>query len=143
MKNNKEKLHSKKKHYSETKLNDSLVIREGDVEYGTKLNLEYKRICNCQPTHINCMTPKDCLKSQLGVWEFFYEKRDIRDKQVHPATFPISLSRKIIELFSHKVELILDPFGGSGTTLVAAPDTNLNAVEFNLQKIYYFRIILY
>jgi hypothetical protein len=28
-----------------------------------------------------------------------YEKRDVRDKSKHPATFPISLAKKIIALF--------------------------------------------
>jgi len=70
------------------------------------------------------------------VWQFTYEKRDIRDKNVHPATFPISLSRKVIELFTHQGELVLDPFVGSGTTLVAAQDCNRNAVGFDLQEKY-------
>ena len=82
------------------------------------------------------MTPKEWLKSQLGVWQFSYESRDIRDKKVHPATFPISLAKKIIELFTHKGELVLDPFVGSGTTLVAARDVNRNAVGFDLQERY-------
>jgi DNA modification methylase len=82
------------------------------------------------------MTPKQWLKSQLGVWQFSYEARDIRDKKVHPATFPISLARKVIELFTHEGELVLDPFVGSGTTLVAARDINRNAVGFDLQQNY-------
>jgi len=82
------------------------------------------------------MTAKEWLKSQLGVWQFNYESRDIRDKNVHPATFPISLARKVIELFSHEGELVLDPFVGSGTTLVAARDTNRNAVGFDLNQQY-------
>lgn len=64
------------------------------------------------------MTAKEWLKSQLGVWEFFYERRDVRNKEVHPATFPISLATQVIKLFSHEGELVLDPFVGSGTTLV-------------------------
>lgn len=82
------------------------------------------------------MSAKDWLKSQLGVWQFNYEKRDIRDKQAHPATFPISLARKIIDLFTHEGELVVDPFVGSGTTLVAARDSNRNAVGFDLQEKY-------
>lgn len=100
------------------------------------LNIGFKRTCNCKPTNINCMTPKEWLKSQLGVWQFNYEKRDIRDKQAHPATFPISLARKIIDLFTHEGELVVDPFVGSGTTLVAAHDSNRNAVGFDLQEKY-------
>jgi len=82
------------------------------------------------------MTPKEWVKSQLGVWRFSYEKRDIRDKNLHPATFPISLAKKVISLFTHEGELVLDPFVGSGTTLVAAQDLNRNAVGFDLQEKY-------
>jgi len=112
------------------------TIREGSGLYRTKLNIGYQRTCNCKPSHINCMTAKQWLKSQLGVWQFNYEARDIRKKSIHPATFPISLARKVIELFTHEGELVLDPFVGSGTTLVAARDTNRNAVGFDLQKGY-------
>jgi len=112
------------------------TIREGSALYRTKLDIGYQRTCNCKASHINCMTAKQWLKSQLGVWQFNYEARDIRKKSVHPATFPISLAKKVIELFTHEGELVLDPFVGSGTTLVAARDTNRNAVGFDLQKGY-------
>lgn len=111
------------------------VIVENDV-IEKPIKIEYKRTCECQPSHINCLTGKEWLKSQIGVWQFFYEKRDIRDKTIHPATFPISLSKKVIELFSHKGELVLDPFVGSGTTLIASQDLNRNAIGFDLQKKY-------
>ncbi len=104
--------------------------------YRTKLNISCQRTCNCKPSHINCMAAKEWLKSQLGVWQFNYEARDIRDKNIHPATFPISLAKKVIELFTHEGELVLDPFVGSGTTLVASRDTNRNAVGFDLQEQY-------
>lgn len=106
------------------------------VENKKLLDIGFKRACKCKPTNINCMTPKDWLKSQLGVWQFNYEKRDIRNKELHPATFPISLAKKIIELFTHEGELVVDPFIGSGTTLVAAHDLNRNAVGFDLQEKY-------
>lgn len=112
------------------------AIYEGDCCHRKKLEIAGKRTCGCRPTHINCMTPREWLKSQLGVWQFNYEVRDIRDKSVHPATFPISLAKKVIGLFTHEGELVADPFVGSGTTLVAARDTNRNAVGFDLQKSY-------
>jgi len=72
----------------------------------------------------------------LGVWQVFYEGRDMRNKKVHPATFPIALSSKVISLFTHEGELVLDPFVGSGTTLVSARDLNRNAVGFDLKQEY-------
>lgn len=113
-----------------------LTLRETQAAYSQKLDIPTHRACDCKLTHINCQTPKDWIKSQLGVWQFFYEKRDIRDKTLHPATFPISLARKVIELFSHRGELVLDPFVGSGTTLIAARDCGRNAVGFDLKQEY-------
>jgi DNA modification methylase len=114
----------------------AMIIREENPAYGNKLKISYSRICNCKPTHINCMTAKEWLKSQLGVWQFTYESRDVRDKKVHPAAFPIALAKKVIKLFTHEGELVLDPFVGSGTTLIAANDLNRNAIGFDLQQSY-------
>jgi len=82
------------------------------------------------------MTAKEWIQSQVAIWEFFYEKRDIRDKNIHPAVFPIALPAKCIQLFTHKGELVLDPFVGIGTTLLAAQDLERNAVGFDLKKEY-------
>jgi len=111
-------------------------IEQKEVTNQEYLSIGYKRICDCGPTHINCLPAKEWLKHQLGVWQFYFESRDIRDKSIHPATFPISLAKKVIGLFSHRGELIIDPFVGSGTTLVAAQDLNRNAVGFDLQARY-------
>lgn len=115
---------------------NNYIIKEDSDLYRHKLKIGHKRTCECKKTHINCMLAKEWLKSQLGVWQFFYEKRDIRKKEVHPATFPISLAKKVVELFTHEGELVLDPFIGSGTTLVAAQDLNRNALGFDLQESY-------
>jgi DNA modification methylase len=72
----------------------------------------------------------------VGIWEFYYEKRDIRDKNVHPAVFPIALPARCIQLFTHEGELVLDPFVGIGSTLVAAKDLHRNAVGFDLKQEY-------
>ncbi len=100
------------------------------------IEINFQKTCEHIGNNINCLTPKEWMKNQLGVWEFFYEKRDVRDKELHPATFPLSMARKVIELFTHEGELIVDPFVGSGTTLVSAHDTNRNAIGFDLQQKY-------
>lgn len=111
-------------------------ISEATEYYRTKLSIGTNRTCSCKPNNLNCLSGKDWLKSQIGVWQFFYEGRDVRDKKLHPATFPISLAKKVISVFTHEGELVLDPFVGSGTSLVAAQDLNRNAVGFDLQEKY-------
>ena len=100
------------------------------------LKIGYERICQCPANHINCLTPKEWIRSQVAIWELSYEKRDIRDKKIHPAVFPIALPAKCIKLFTHEGELVLDPFVGIGTTLLAAQDLNRNAVGFDLKEEY-------
>ena len=112
------------------------AIEQSDPSHETALSIGSTKTCACQSNHLNCLTAKEWLKSQVGVWQFTYEGRDVRDKSVHPAAFPISLARRVIELFTHEGELVLDPFVGSGTTLVAAQDANRNAVGFDLQRGY-------
>lgn len=114
----------------------SVVLEELKQINKLKLDIPHERTCDCKPSHINCLAPKEWVKSQVAIWEFNYEKRDIRDKHIHPAVFPIGLPKKCIELFTHKGELVLDPFAGIGTTLIAAQDTGRNAVGFDLKKEY-------
>ena len=112
------------------------VITEASPLYRTSIPINHTKTCDCKPNHLNCMAAKEWLKAQLGVWQFSYEGRDVRDKNLHPATFPLSLASRIIELFTHEGELVLDPFVGSGTTLVSAQDLNRNALGFDLQSNY-------
>lgn len=104
--------------------------------YRDSVKLGRDRSCSCPAKHINCMTAKEWIVSQLGVWKFAYEARDIRDKKVHPATFPIALAKRCISLFTHEGELVIDPFVGSGTTLVASQDLKRNAAGFDLKQEY-------
>lgn len=113
-----------------------LTVKPNTYFYRRALPIGHVRTCDCDSGHINCLTAKEWIKCQLGVWQVGYEKRDIRDKSIHPATFPISLAKKVIALFTHEGELVLDPFVGSGTTLIAARDLRRNAVGFDLQEKY-------
>lgn len=100
------------------------------------LSISGHRLCKCPDGHINCMNAKDWIKAQIGVWRVFYEKRDVRDKEKHPAVMPIALAKRVVELFTHKGELVVDPFNGIGTTLIACSDLERNAVGIDLNEGY-------
>ncbi|MDF2700799.1 MAG: pvuIIM [Haloplasmataceae bacterium] len=71
-----------------------------------------------------------------------YEKTNIwyispaRDKR-HPAIFPLELAEKVIKYYSFKNDVILDPFGGIGTTAKAAHKLNRRfcTIEVNQEYI--------
>jgi DNA modification methylase len=113
-----------------------LAIKESHQLYRTRIAIGHVRTCTCPAHHLNCLTAKEWVKCQLGVWQCAYEGRDMRDKHVHPATFPIALAKRVISLFTHEGELVVDPFVGSGTTLVAARELHRNAIGFDLQEKY-------
>jgi site-specific DNA-methyltransferase (adenine-specific) len=48
----------------------------------------------------------------------------------HPAPFPVELPRRLIELFTYRGDVVLDPFIGSGTTAVAAIATRRHYVGY-------------
>lgn len=106
------------------------------LETTKKIEINFRKTCSCLDNHINCLDAKEWIKNQVAVWELYYEKRDVRDKEVHPAVFPIMLPKKCIQLFTHKGELVIDPFAGIGTTLIAAQDLGRNAVGFDLNQEY-------
>lgn len=54
----------------------------------------------------------------------------------HPATFPRELARRCILLGSRAGDIVLDPFGGSGTTGVAAKEEGRNAILIELNPEY-------
>ncbi len=54
----------------------------------------------------------------------------------HPAPFPVELPRRLIDLFTYEGDIVLDPFVGSGTTVVAAARTGRIGVGFDTDADY-------
>ena len=55
-----------------------------------------------------------------GVWDFPGQSKNFSDGMGdHPAPFPVELPRRCIKMFSFVGDTVLDPFLGSGSTLVA------------------------
>ncbi len=68
-----------------------------------------------------------------GVWTFNGESK----KRIgHPAPFPVELPKRCIQMFSYVGDLVLDPFLGSGTTLLACSDLERRGVGVDIDKVY-------
>jgi site-specific DNA-methyltransferase (adenine-specific) len=57
----------------------------------------------------------------------------------HPAPFPVELPERLIQLFTYRDDLVLDPFMGSGTTAVAALRTQRHFVGYDTDPDYVLR----
>ncbi len=54
----------------------------------------------------------------------------------HPAPFPLELARRLVRMFSFVGDTVLDPFCGTGTTMVAAMQTGRNSIGVEIDSEY-------
>jgi len=79
------------------------------------------------------MTREDFMEDTLDVWEIPPESAT---RVGHPAPFPVELPARLIDLYTYRDDLILDPFVGSGSTAVAAVRTGRHYVGYDLDGSY-------
>ena len=81
------------------------------------------------------MFPVTALLAVLGDRLFGYPPALAR-RIGHPAPYPVELPRRLIELYTFKGDLVLDPFVGSGTTAVAAVEAGRHFVGYDVSEAY-------
>lgn len=82
---------------------------------------------------ISDIDKKEFIEWTNGVWTFNGESK----KRIgHPAPFPVELPKRCIKLFSFVDDLVLDPFVGSGTTLLAAAMNKRKCIGVDIDKEY-------
>ena len=66
--------------------------------------------------------------------QWFRQIWDIRGESTrnHPAPFPLELALRLVRMYSFVGDTVLDPFAGSGTTMLAALETGRNSVGFEI-----------
>lgn len=63
-------------------------------------------------------------------------------RAIHKAAFPLYLPTKIIEMFSKPGDIVLDIFGGTGTTLIACENTGRKCRLIDIEPLYIETTIL-
>jgi modification methylase len=83
--------------------------------------------------HESTMLTDDFLSSTLDVWSIPPESAR---RVGHPAPFPVELPEALIRLYTYRDDLVLDPFMGSGSALVAAARLGRRFVGYDLDPDY-------
>src|SRR5690349_1432462 len=84
---------------------------------------------------LNELSGKDWIKFTKSWFIHRPEPRGDR-KILHPASFPESLVREFVSFFTKEGQLVVDPFAGTGSTLVAALETGRSGIGFEIVKKY-------
>lgn len=84
-------------------------------------------------SRVSDIEKKEFLEWTRGVWTFSGESKK---KIGHPAPFPIELPKRCIKLFSFIGDTVLDPFMGSGSTVIAAGLTERIGIGIDVEKEY-------
>jgi len=76
------------------------------------------------------------MKCRGTIWEYMTAGDGTRLKHQHPATFPDKLPYDFIQCFCPQNGIVLDPFVGSGTTVLAAIQLERNYIGIDISKDY-------
>lgn len=73
------------------------------------------------------------------IFNWFEWKRDSSKEypKIHPTQKPVSLLKKLIEIFTDEGDVVIDPVAGSGSTLRACAEMNRSCYGFEIKKDFY------
>ena len=81
----------------------------------------------------NTITRDDFMEWTKSVWTMNPESAK---KVKHPAPFPVELPYRLIQLYTFKGDIVLDPFMGSGSTAIAALKSERKYVGYDVDPEY-------
>lgn len=109
------------------------AIIKNDVEY---ILMERKPGGYRKPTDVQrekSLIAKDDFQNWFSqIWEM----PGASTKHGHPAPFPLELAMRLVKMYSFVGDTVVDPFSGSGTTMLAALDCDRNSIGVEIEEKY-------
>ncbi len=87
-----------------------------------------------QVQRLNDLDGKTWTRYSISIWDLTKSTDEVQLR--HPALFPVSLISRLLEIFTKPEDVVLDPFMGSGSTLLAAVKLNRRAIGFDISHQY-------
>jgi DNA modification methylase len=109
-------------------------IVKNDIEYILFLRKggEYRQIAPLQKV-LSMLTKHEMQTWLRSIWT---DVRGASLRNGHPAPYPPVLAERLIKLFSFAGDTVLDPFGGTGSTAIAAVTTGRNSISVEIEPGY-------
>ena len=73
------------------------------------------------------------MEATTDIWDIAPERAT---RVGHPAPYPVELPERLINLYTYRGDVVLDPFMGSGTTAVAAIGTERHYLGYDTEAAY-------
>jgi site-specific DNA-methyltransferase (adenine-specific) len=110
------------------------AIVKNDIEYILFMRKggEYRKVEPIQKA-LSMLTKIEMQSWWRSIWT---DIRGASTRAGHPAPFPPALAERLIRMFSFAGDTILDPFGGTGSTAVAAIDAGRHSITFDIESDY-------
>lgn len=75
-------------------------------------------------------------KEEYGKWFQQFWNINGASTREHPAPFPLELAYRLVRMFSFSGDIVIDPFCGTGTTMVAAMKAGRNSIGIEIDAEY-------
>jgi site-specific DNA-methyltransferase (adenine-specific) len=107
-------------------------IVKNDTEHILFLRKQGYRSPTAEMEKASFIETKAYAKLFTPIWD------DIRGASLrdHPAPYPLEIATRLIKMFSFVGDVVLDPFGGTGTTALAALQLKRSSVTYEVEEKY-------
>ena len=109
------------------------AIIKNDVEY---ILMERKPGGYRKPTDIQREASKINKEDYQNWFTQIWKMPGASTRNGHPAPFPLELAMRLVKMFSFVGDTVLDPFSGSGTTMLASINCDRNSVGVETEEYY-------
>jgi DNA modification methylase len=110
------------------------AIVKNDIEYILFLRKggEYRRVTPLQKA-LSILTKEEMQHWWRSIWT---DIRGASTRSGHPAPYPAALAERLVRMFSFAGDTVLDPFVGTGSTMIAAIAAGRNSIGVEIDPQY-------